>query len=222
MLLAQLRADVANAGRALVTAGLVRGTSGNVSARDSDSGLIAVTPTGAPYESLAPEDIVVTDLEGAVVEGVWEPTSELGLHAAVYRARPEVGAVVHTHSPYATTFAVLGEALPPVHYILAKAGTTVEVAPYARYGTAELASNCVTTMGASNGVLLANHGVVAVGARLSAAMAVAEAIETTAELAWRARVIGTPQVLNEEQMEAVARDFASYGQSKRRATEQSC
>lgn len=216
MLLAQLRAQVADAGRALVAAGLVKGTSGNVSARDGATGLVAVTPTGAAYESLSAEDVVVTDADGGVVEGEWEPTSELGLHLSLYRARPELGAVVHTHSPFATTFAALGEPLPAVHYILAKAGNRVAVAPYARYGTAELAAACVGTLGADDGVLLANHGVVAVGRVLSGAMAVAEAIETTAEIAWRARVIGTPVVLSDEEMDGVRRDFGSYGQLSRR------
>lgn len=216
MLLAELRARVADAGRALVAAGLVRGTSGNVSARDATSGLVAVTPSGAAYDSMSAADVVVTDLEGAIVEGEWEPTSELGLHLGLYQARPEVGAVVHTHSPFATTFAALREPIPAVHYILAKAGNTVPVAPYARYGTRELAANCVSTLGAQKGVLLANHGVVAVGTGLAQAMAVAEAIETTAEIAWRARVIGSPVSLTDEEMDSVRKDFGSYGQASRR------
>ncbi|MGN6243744.1 MAG: class II aldolase/adducin family protein [Motilibacteraceae bacterium] len=216
MLLAELRARVADAGRSLVDAGLVRGTSGNVSARDAASGLVAVTPSGAGYDTMSAADVVVTDLAGVVVEGEWEPTSELGLHLGLYRARPEVGAVVHTHSPFATTFAALREPVPAVHYILAKAGSTVPVADYARYGSAELAANCVSTLGSQNGVLLANHGVVAVGTGLAQAMAVAEAIETTAEIAWRARVIGNPVQLTDEEMDSVRRDFGSYGQASRR------
>lgn len=224
MLLADLRQDVADAGRAMRAAGLVRGTSGNVSARDATTGLIAVTPSGAAYDSMTAADVAViavaAEADGpacTVVEGAWRPTTELGLHLAVYRSRPEVGAVVHTHSVFATTFAVLGRPVPAVHYILARAAAEVRVAPYARYGSLELAENCVRTLAADDGVLLANHGVIAVGADLSRALAVAEAIETTAELAWRAMTIGNPVVLDPVEMAGVRTDFGGYGRAERSA-----
>ena len=175
MQLQEERQAVVAACRALLSTGLVRGTSGNVSV-----------------------------------------TTEAGLHLGIYRARPDVGAVVHTHSPFATTFAALRQPVPAVHYILAKAATSVRVAPYERYGTPELAEACVRTLGADHGVLLANHGVVAVGSDVAAAMAVAEAIEYTAEITWRARVIGTPETLTDDQMAAVATDFTRYGRATRR------
>jgi L-fuculose-phosphate aldolase len=131
----------------------------------------------------------------------------------IYRARPDVAAIVHTHSMFATTFAVLGEPIPIVHYLLVRAGRqSPPVAPYARYGTEELASSCVRTLGDGGAVLLANHGVVTVGADLGAAMAIADAVEYTAELAWRARQLGRPQQLDQAQCDAAAEAFGSYGQ----------
>ena len=137
------------------------------------------------------------------------------MHLAVYSARPDVGAVVHTHSVFATTFAVLGEELPAVHYALAWAGRRVRVAPYATYGTPAIATGCVATLGEDGAVLLANHGVVAVGPGLDAALEVAEAVEYTAELCWRARALGTPAILPDEEMDRVADAFGSYGQPAR-------
>ncbi|HST49796.1 class II aldolase/adducin family protein [Jatrophihabitans sp.] len=212
MLLADQRSAVVAACRDLLAAGLVRGTSGNVSVREQATGTIAITPTGVPYPGMRASDVAALAPDGSQLAGALKPTSELALHLAVYRDRPDVGAVVHTHSVFATTFAVLGEQIPPVHYLIVRAGGAVPVAPYARYGTAELAESCVRTLGRGFAVLLANHGVVAVGADLAAAMAVAEAVEYTAELAWRARQAGVPQLLDADQLAAVAEAFAGYGQ----------
>ena len=215
MLLPDHREAVAQACRELLAAGLLRGTSGNVSVRDFDSGTIAITPTGVGYPGMCDTDVAVLSADGAQLDGELRPTSEVALHLGVYRARPDVGAIVHTHSMFATTFAVLGEQIPPVHYLIVRAGEAVPVAPYARYGTVELAESCVRTLGSGFAVLLANHGVVAVGADLGAAMAVAEAVEYTAELAWRARQLGVAQVLDPGQLAAARAAFASYGQPAR-------
>ena len=203
---------MARACQELLASGLVRGTSGNISVRDHDSQTIAITPTGLPYPGMRDRDVAVLGLDGAQLNGALAPTSELALHLGVYRARPNVGAVVHTHSMFATTFAVLGEPIPPVHYLIARAGQSVPVAPYARYGTAELAESCVRALGTGYATLLANHGVVAVGADLGAAMAVAEAVEYTAELAWRARQLGVARLLDDSQLAAARAAFAGYGQ----------
>jgi len=212
VLLPDQRAAVARACRELLASGLLRGTSGNISVRDPTSGAIAVTPTGLPYPGLRDVDVPVLAADGRQLAGDLQPTSEVALHLGIYRARSDVGAIVHTHSMFATTFAVLGEQIPPVHYLIARAGEAVSVAPYARYGTAELADACVRTLGASSAVLLANHGVVAVGADLNAAMAVAEAVEFTAELAWRARQLGVPRLLDADQLADARTAFAGYGQ----------
>ena len=205
----EARAAVATAALRLLESGLVRGTSGNVSARAGE--LVAVTPTGVDYRRLRPADVAVVDRDGRTVEGELAPSSELPLHLAVYRARDDVGAVVHTHSTFATTFAVLREELPAVHYLLAFAGRRVRVAPYATYGTGELADACVAALGGDGAVLLANHGLVAVGLDLDRAMVIADAVEQVAELCWRARCVGTPAVLPDAEMDRVARAFATYG-----------
>jgi len=210
------REAVVAACRELAATGLVRGTSGNVSVRDAVSGLVAVSPSGTTYATMEALDVAVLAHDGEVLEGRLTPTTESGMHLAVYRARPDVGAVVHTHSPFATTLAALREPVPAVHYLLARAATTVRVAPYQRYGTPKLAQACVRTLGDDHGVLLANHGVVAVGDDLAAAMAVAEAIEYTAEITWRARAIGVPVVLADDEMAGVAAAFAGYGRAIRR------
>jgi L-fuculose-phosphate aldolase len=211
-MLEEVRAAVATAALRLLETGLVRGTAGNVSARAG--GMVAVTPTGVDYRRLDHGSIPVVDLDGRVVEGDLAPSSELPLHLAVYLARPDVGAVVHTHSTFATTFAVLGEELPAVHYLLAHAGRRVRVAPYATYGSGELASACVAALAGDGAVLLANHGVVAVGPGLDRALLAAEAVEHVAELCWRARCLGTPVVLPDAEMDRVARAFERYGQAQ--------
>jgi L-fuculose-phosphate aldolase len=212
----EVRAAVATAALRLLEGGLVRGTSGNVSALAGD--LVAVTPTGVDYRALRPADVAVVDRDGGQVDGELAPSSELPLHLAVYRARADVGAVVHTHSTFATTFAVLGEELPAVHYLLAFAGRRVRVAPYATYGTGALADACAAALGGDGAVLLANHGVVAVGPDLDRALLVADAVEQVAELCWRARCVGTPAVLADAEMDRVAGAFATYGRrpSRRR------
>jgi L-fuculose-phosphate aldolase len=210
--LGELRAAVATAALRLLEAGLLRGTAGNLSARSG--GLVAITPTGVDYRRLGQGSVPVVDLGGRPVDGELAPSSELPLHLAVYRARPDVGAVVHTHSRFATTFAVLGEELPAVHYLLAHAGRRVRVAPYATYGTGELADACVAALGGDRAVLLANHGVVAVGAGLERALLAAEAVEEVAELCWRARCLGSPVVLPDEEMDRVAGAFERYGQPR--------
>jgi L-fuculose-phosphate aldolase len=208
--LEELRRQVAATARAMHASGLVRGIAGNVSARTGT--LVAATPTGVPARFLHPRQVAVVDLTGTPVEGDWRPTSELPMHLAVYRARPDATAIVHTHSVFATTFAVLGQEIPAVHYVVGFAGTRVPVAGYARYGTEELGANCVAALADGNAVLLANHGVLAVGPTPSRALTVAEAVEYTAELCWRARALGTPHILDEAEMTRVIEAFVTYGQ----------
>src|SRR5262249_14745559 len=148
------RAQVAVAARRLVTDRLVTGTSGNVSARDPESGHVAITPSGVSYADLAADDIVLVDPSGRGGDGNWRQSSELPMHRAVYRLRPDVMAIVHTHSPHATAFAACGREIPAIHYDIAAIGNPIRVAPYATYGTDELADNAVGTMGADQAVLL--------------------------------------------------------------------
>ncbi|MGO8721610.1 MAG: class II aldolase/adducin family protein [Acidimicrobiales bacterium] len=198
--------------------GLVDGTAGNVSCLDESRRYALITPTGVNYSELDAAELPVVDLDGNLLSGRYLPSSELQMHLEVYRARPDVRSVVHTHSRFATTFAVLNRPIAAVHYVLAFAGPSVEVAPYRTYGTKELGECCVNTLGARNAVLLQNHGVIAVGNTAGKALNVAQVVEYTAELLWRAQSIGTPTVLTDEEMERVAEKFVSYGQPHR-ATE---
>jgi L-fuculose-phosphate aldolase len=195
----------------MLACGLTTGTGGNLSVRDPEEGTIALTPSGIDYDRLTPEDMVVVDEEGGVIEGRHRPTSELGLHLAVYRTRADVGSVVHTHSVYATTLACLHWEIPPVHYLIGFAGKTVPVAPYATFGTEGLARSAVDTLGRGNAVLLANHGLVAVGPHLARAFAAAEEIELVARIYYQARCAGEPRLIGEEEMDRVMEKLAGYG-----------
>lgn len=176
----------------MVADGIAHRAQGNVSARDAASGLIAVTPTAIPYDRLQVDDIALVDLDGGLADGPWKPTSELRLHLAFYRARVEVGAVVHSHAPYATLFGVIGEPLPMILTEAAAClGGAVPVAPYCRPGTQELADSAVRIADGGPAVILANHGLVTVGADLPAAYDATLAVETTARIAWMARAMGT-------------------------------
>jgi len=211
MLLEQERILVAEYGRRLIESGLTVGTGGNLSVYDRASGRVAISPSGLEYERTQPEDVVVVDTDGAIVEGVRRPSSELAMHLAVYAQRPDVGAVVHTHSVFATTLACLDCSLPAVHYLIGFAGKEVRCAPYATFGTRELAESASRTIGDAQAVLLAHHGLLACGADLPAAFNVAEQVEYCAEIYWRARAIGTPAVIPEGEMDRVIEKFADYG-----------
>lgn len=176
---ADLRRALIATGRAIASAGLVRGTQGNLSARD-EAGRVAITPAGMAYETLEPDDLVVLDPRGSVLDGSNAPSSERRVHLAIYGARDDVRAIVHTHSPRAVRWSDLGEPLP-------FNGLAVPSAAYAPTGTDELAANAVGALGDGQAVLLSGHGVVAVGATLDAAREVAERVEATAGNAWQHR-----------------------------------
>ncbi|WDP93116.1 MAG: L-fuculose-phosphate aldolase [Desulfobacter sp.] len=208
------RKAIVGFGRKMVASGLTTGTGGNLSIIDRDSGRVAVSPSGIEYAALKPEDVVLTDLEGSIVDGQCTPTSELGFHLAVYRSRPDAGAVVHTHSPYATTMACLGWEIPAVHYLVGFAGKKVPIAPYATFGTPELAENVTQTIGEYNALLLANHGLLALGANIDAAFAAAEEIEFVAQIYYQTKSVGSPVILPEKEMDTVIEKFKTYGQKK--------
>jgi L-fuculose-phosphate aldolase len=197
-----IRAAIAEAGRELERAGLVQGTAGNLSVRDRASGTVAITPSAVPYGRLQPADMVLVGPDG-LEESRHLPSSELAMHLAVYEARDDVGAVVHTHSPWATTWAVLGREIPAVHYVIASIGDRVRLAPYATYGTTELAEGAVRALGDSGGVLLASHGVLTAGADLDTAVERALIVEFLAEVWWKAVQVGEPVILPPEELERV-------------------
>lgn len=213
MHLKQQREAIVKFGQKMIASQLTTGSGGNLSVFDRQQDLIAISPSGIEYCDMRPEDVVIVDLEGKVVEGNRKPSSELDFHLALYRHRSDVCAVVHTHSVYATTIACLGWEIPPVHYLIGFAGHKVPLAPYATFGTRQLADNLVSAIGDFNGVLLANHGLVAAGETLARAFAAAEEIELVARIYYQARSIGEPVLLDEQEMSRVIEKFKHYGQS---------
>jgi L-fuculose-phosphate aldolase len=207
------RQQLASCGRDLLARGLLSQTSGNLSIRQPD-GRILITPSSMDYDLIEPSDIVLIDADGAVISGRRTPSSETPLHCLVYRERPDVSAIVHTHSPYATTLAVLGLSIPAVHYMIAVARTTeIAIADYATYGTAELARNVRDAFPApARAALIANHGLVAGAGSLQEAAAVAESVETLAGLYYRALAVGKPVILGDEQMAEVMAKYLAKQQ----------
>ena len=204
------RKQIAAASRRLASEGLVLGTAGNLSAcRDS---LVAITPSGAQLESLDPEQVVVVDLEGRLVEGDLEPSSELGLHLGIYR-RFQTGAVVHTHAPMATALSCVLDELPCVHYQMLLLGGTVRVAPYETFGTAELAESVIEALEGRAAALMANHGAITHAAGVDAAVELSLLLEWACTIYWRAAMLGEPRALDETQRDAViaAAVERSYG-----------
>lgn len=204
-------------GRRMLHSGLTVETWGNVSIRDPERGCVYLTPSALPYDALVEEDVVVTDLEGTILEGHRKPTIETDLHLGIYRSRPDVNAVVHTHPIYSQIFAVLREEIPPIIDEAAQImGKGVQVVEYALPGSPELAQGCVKALGRDGCVcLLANHGAVCVGADVDAAFKVSAVLEMTAQIYYMARCIGTPKLLTDEQIDFM-HDFAlnHYGQGK--------
>lgn len=207
------RQAIVNFGRKMLSAQLTTGAGGNLSLCDRQQGLVAITPSGIEYDNLQADDVVVVDLQGRRVEGECTPSSELGFHLALYRQRADITAVVHTHSVYATTIACLNWELPAVHYLIGFSGHKVPLAPYATFGSEQLAANISAAIGDYNAVLLANHGLVTVGTTLGRAFAAAEEIELVARIYYQARSIGEPVILDPDEMSRVIDKFANYGQS---------
>jgi L-fuculose-phosphate aldolase len=209
----QARAELVACGRDLLARGLLSQTSGNLSIR-LPGDRVLITPSSMEYNLIEPSDIVLIGLDGTVISGSRTPSSETPLHCLVYSERPDISAIVHTHSPNATTLAVLGKPIPAVHYMIALARTTtIGVAEYATYGTPELARNVRKAFGApARAALIANHGLVAGAGSLKEAAGVAEAVETLAGLYYRALAVGTPVVLSEEQMAEVMAKYEAKPQ----------
>lgn len=201
MLHAAERARLAQAGRRLAAAGLVVGSAGNLSASVGDH--VVVTPSGGHLGALAAADMVVIDRRGTTVDGTGTPTSEIPLHLALY-AGTRCGAVAHVHAPASTAVSCVLTDLPPVHYSCLELGGPVRVAPYATYGSAELARGVVDALGADrHGALMQNHGSVCVGADLAEACDRVELLEWLCDLHLRATALGPPRVLTDAELDAV-------------------
>ncbi len=207
------RHDLVEAARRLDATGLNQNSSGNLSVRVGDH--LLVTPSGIPADEMDPADQVLVDLDGRPVrDGQRAPTSEWRLHVGLARARPDIGAIVHTHSPEATAAAVVGRPVPAVHYVVARfGGTVLPCAPYATYGSDELAQHVVAALGsAGTACLMANHGAIAVAGGLNAAVALALDVEWLCGVHRRARGLGEPTVLTDAEIGRVADRLRSYGQ----------
>jgi L-fuculose-phosphate aldolase len=211
------REQIAAAARRLAAAGLVAGTSGNLSARREDR--VAITPTGAVLGDLDADQVTVVSLDGDLVDGDLAPTSEIDLHLSLYREF-ETGAVVHTHAPVATALSCVLDELPCVHYEMLLLGGTVRVAPYATFGTPELARSVVEALEGRTAALMANHGAVTHGADIESAVRATELLEWAANVYWRASALGAPRALDDAQRRAVvqaavARDYGRVQPAER-------
>ena len=210
MLLESERDLLVEYGKKLISHRLTTGTGGNLSIFNSEEGLLAITPTGLDYFDTKPEDIVVLQLDGEIVEGKRKPASELPMHRIFYQQRQDINALVHLHSRYATTLSCLNWDLPAVHYLLAFAGNEVRCAQYATFGSEELARSAFEAMKDRKAVLLANHGLLAGGKDLPFAFDLVEVIEFCAETYYRSKCIGEPVIISDSEMEAVAEKLKWY------------
>lgn len=212
MLLKWEREQVVEYCKKLITAGLTKGTGGNISVLNREAGLYAISPSGMDYFSMTPKDVVVMSLSGEIADGEKKPSSEWELHRIFYEKRKELNAIVHTHSVYCTVLATNREGLPASSYLVAFAGKDVRCAEYASFGTPELAHAAYEGMKDRNAVLLANHGLVTGGSDILHAFQTAEQIEFCAEVYVKARSIGKPVILPEDEMERMIERFQDYGQ----------
>lgn len=215
MLMQKERELIVEFGKKMSSTGLVKGTGGNISVADRAQGLFAISPSGLDYFETAPEDVAVLEIAtGKKVEGSKKPSSEHELHRIFYHRREDINAIVHTHSTYATTLATMGWGLPASNYLVALAGPDVRCAPYASFGTMELAENAFEYMKDRYCVLLANHGLVAGAVDLPNAFNIASLIEECCETYYLATVAGRANLLSKEEMENMMQRFKTYGQVK--------
>jgi len=214
-----LRAAIIATALAMNNAGINVNKSGNVSARcsrGSSQGFV-VTPTAVPYRELRPDDLVHVSVAGEA-SGAQTPSSEWRFHRDIYAARPEFGAIVHTHSAHATALACHGRGLPAFHYMVAVAGGDLRCAPYATFGTQALSDHAVQALANRRACLLAHHGVIACGADLDEALALAIEVEHLAQVYVPACTLGEPPRLDSEEMSRVLERFESYGPRAARRT----
>ncbi len=212
-----LREQAVAAVRRLDALGMNRGSTGNLSHRFAHAGQsgMLITPTGMGADDLQPADLVWLG-EGGAVHGAWQPSSEWHFHRAVYRARPDLNAIVHTHSVHASALACLRRGLPAFHYMVAVAGgDSVPLTPYFTFGSEALSDAVADAMRDRDACLMSNHGLVAAGATLARAMKVAQEIESLCEVYLKALAVGEPALLDAAEMAEVLDKFGSYGRSAR-------
>jgi L-fuculose-phosphate aldolase len=207
------REALLNCALALQALGLNQGTSGNASVRQGDGFLI--TPSGMPIDEMNGNSMVGMNMHGEAISA-GKPSSEWRFHRDIYQARPEVGAVIHTHSMFATTLACLRKDIPPFHYMIAVAGSdSIRCADYALFGTQSLSDSAIEALRERRACLLANHGMIAVGKTLQQGLEIAKEVETLCEQYWRALQIGEPPILSTQDMQDVLEQFKDYGNWKK-------
>jgi len=211
MILETEREKIVEIGKRMLEALLTTGTGGNLSIFNREENLIAIKPSGVPYQSMQAQDVVVLRPDGEKVDGILKPSSETKFHLAIYHARQDVDAILHSHQVHATTIACMGIELPAVHYLLAFSGDKVPLAPYATFGTQALSDNILSVLGKYKACLLENHGLITLGTSLDEAFDIAEALELVAQIYIQAKSIGQPKILNSEQMNVVIEKFKTYG-----------
>ena len=204
-----LRKKMVETARRMNALGINQGRSGNLSARAGDG--LLITPSGLAYDAMRPSDIVAMRFDGGW-DGALKPSSEWHFHLGILRARPDAGAVLHAHSSFATALACLGRDIPAFHYMVAVAGgNSIRCAPYATFGTEELSGHAIAALDDRRACLLANHGMIALGADLDGALDLAVEVETLAEQYWRSLQIGEPVLLPDDEMDRVLEKFKTYG-----------
>jgi L-fuculose-phosphate aldolase len=204
----QLRAMLLQASRRIIELGLNRGTAGNASVRCGEN--LLITPSALPVSLMREQDMVLLAADGKVLQG-GKPSSEWRFHCDILGARPEIGAVLHMHSPFATTLACLRRNVPAVHYMVAMAGgDNIRCTPYAVFGEQELSDHALEALRDRKACLLGNHGMIALGADLDDALAVATEVEFLCEIYWRTLQAGEPQILTAQQMHEVKQKFIDY------------
>lgn len=214
MLLELLRKEICALHAELVRNALVAWTSGNVSGRDAERGLVVIKPSGVRYADLTPENMVVVDLDGKVVEGSYKPSSDTRAHLYVYRQRSDVHGVVHTHSRFATAWAAVGRAIPPVlTAICDEFGGAIPVGAYAKVGGDEIGREIIRSIGDSPAILMKNHGVFTIGKTPEAAVKSAVMVEDAARTVFYARQLGSPEEIPAEEVARAHRRYIEeYGQ----------
>ena len=213
MLLEELRYQVWKCNLMLPQNGLVKMTSGNVSGRDPETGLVVIKPSGYSYEDMTPADMVVVDLDGSVLEQRLKPSVDTGTHLYICRRRPDVFGIVHTHSPYATSFAALGQSIPPCLTIFGMFGGEIPIGGYVPIGGEAIGDEIIQKIGSSLAILMQNHGAFTIGASAKEATKMAVEVEEIAKITHLAMLRGQPILLSAEQVAEVQDLYRyTYGQ----------
>ena len=210
MLLLNEREKILKYCRKMLDTKLTTGSGGNISIFNRKENLVAISPGSMDYYEIFPEDIMIVDIDGNVVEGHNKPSSEMAFHLALYKARQDVNSVIHTHSIYATAMACLRMEIPPLHYLVGLIGDKVPVSTYATFGTDELAQSIIDCIGNYNACLLANHGAVSVSVDIEKCFIIAEHVELAAQLFLVSKNAGDPVLLSQSEMDKLNAKFKKY------------